>query len=117
MLRDSLSPDGNFESDAEVSPDTQRADVWFTPDPARPPTRADLGLLGRMTLGACTLAPFHATPGENEVSGCVRKLLTLRLRLMGAGACLRGALVELAALPSETREHAIAATVHASRAG
>jgi hypothetical protein len=178
MLRDSLSPDGNFESDAEVSPDTQRADVWFTPDPARPPTRADLGLLGRMTLGACTLEPFHATPGENEVSGCVRKLLnfrhvlslrsptpplpklwiisagrpdagiegfafqavegwptgvyhsprllyggvvvtselprgrdTLLLRLMGAGACLRGALVELAALPIETREHAIAAPV------
>jgi len=178
MLRLSLEPDGVFESDAEVSPDTQRADGWFTPDPARPPTRADLGLLWRMTLEACALEPFHATPGENEVSGCLRKLLnfrhilslrsptpplpklwiisagrpegglegfsfqslegwprgvyhsprllyggivvtselprtrdTLLLRLMGAGACLRGALAELAALPAETRERAIAEPV------
>ena len=178
MLRLSLEPDGVFESDAEVSPDTQRADGWFTPDPARPPTRADLGLLWRMTTDACALEPFHATPGENEVSGCLRKLLnfrhilslrsptpqlpklwiistgrpegglegfsfqeiegwptgvyqsprllyggivvtselprardTLLLRLMGAGACLRGALAELAALPAETRERAIAEPV------
>jgi hypothetical protein len=178
MLRVSLEPDGVFESDAEVSPDTQRADGWFTPDPARPPTRADLGLLWRMTTDACALEPFHATPGENEVSGCLRKLLnfrhvlslrsptpplpklwiissgrpegglegfafqktegwptgvyhsprllyggivvtselprardTLLLRLMGAGACLREALAELAALPVETRERAIAEPV------
>ena len=178
MLRVSLEPDGVFESDAEVSPDTQRADGWFTPDPARPPTRADLGLLWRMTTDACALEPFHATPGENEVSGCLRKLLnfrhilslrspspplpklwiisagrpagglegfsfqriegwptgvyhsprllyggivvtselprardTLLLRLMGAGACLREALAELAALPVETRERAIAGPV------
>lgn len=32
---------------------------------------------------------------------------TLLLRLMGAGPCLREALVELAALPEEAREHAI----------
>lgn len=178
MLRASLEPDGVFESDAEVSPDTQRADGWFTPDPARPPTRADLGLLWRMTTDACALEPFHATPGENEVSGCLRKLLnfrhilslrspspplpklwiisagrpegglegfsfqriegwptgvyhsprllygaivvtselprardTLLLRLMGAGACLREALAELAALPAEARERAIAGPV------
>jgi hypothetical protein len=78
LLRASLEPDGIFESDAEVSPDTQRADGWFTPDPALPPTRTELGLLGRMTLGACTLEPFHATPGESDVSGCLRKLLSFR---------------------------------------
>lgn len=72
MLRVSLEPAGVFESDAEVSPDTQRADGWFTPDPARPATRADLGLLWRLTTDACTLEPFHATPGESEVSGCLR---------------------------------------------
>jgi hypothetical protein len=178
MLRVSLEPDGAFESDAEVSPDTQRADVWFTPDPARPATRADLGLLGRMTASACMLEPFHATPGEDEVSECVRKVLgfrhtlasrkpapalprmwiissgrpnsaldgfafvpveswpvgvyraprllfaglvvtselprardTLLLRLMGSGVCLREALGELAAMPAETRERAIAEPV------
>jgi hypothetical protein len=36
---------------------------------------------------------------------------TLLLRLMGAGACLRQALAELAALPAETRERAIAGPV------
>lgn len=178
MLRVSLEPDGVFESDAEVSPDPQRADGWFTPDPSRPPTRTDLGLLWRMTTGACALEAFHATPGEDEVSGCVRKILnfrhilslrkpapppprlwiisagrpdsgiegfelraaegwphgiyhsprllftglvvtselprgrdTLLLRLMGAGACLRNAVTELAALPVATRERAIAGPV------
>ena len=76
MLRVSLEPDGVFESDAEVSPDTQRADGWFTPDPARPPTRADLGLLWRMTTDACTLEPFHATPGENEGKSSLLPVVT-----------------------------------------
>jgi hypothetical protein len=178
ILRVSLEPDGAFESDAEVSPDTQRTDVWFTPDPARPATRSDLGLLGRMTASACMLEPFHSTPGEDEVSECVRKVLgfrhtlasrkpapplprmwiiasgrpnsaldgfafvpvegwpvgvyraprllfaglvvaselprardTLLLRLMGSGVCLREALADLAAMPAETRERAIAGPV------
>ncbi len=178
LLRVSLEPDGVFVSDAEVDPDPQRADGWFTPDPARPPTRSDLGLLWRMTTEACALEAFHATPGENEVSGCIRKLLnfrhilslrsptaplpklwiistgypesgldgfgfrpleswptgvyrstrllfagvvvtselprerhTLLLRLMGAGACLREAVAELAALPVEARERALAKPV------
>jgi hypothetical protein len=178
MLRASLEPDGVFVSDANVDPDPQRADGWFTPDPTRPATRADLGLLFRMTTESCTLEPFHATPGENELSGCIRKLLnfrhvlslrtpaaplprlwiissgrpergfegfefrpfegwpagvyratrllftgmvitselprqrdTLLLRLMGAGPCLREAVVELAALPDDAREHALAIPV------
>jgi hypothetical protein len=36
---------------------------------------------------------------------------TLLLRLMGAGPCMREALVELAALPADAREHAIAVPV------
>jgi hypothetical protein len=178
MLRASLEPDGAFAADEEIASHPQHADGWFTPDPARPPTRAALGLLGRMTSDACTLEAFHATPGENDVSDCVRKLLTFRhvltlrtpapppprlwiissgrpvgglegfafhsrqgwpngvyhsprllfaglvvtselprardtllLRLMGAGACLRDALAELATMPREARERAIAGPV------
>jgi hypothetical protein len=178
LLRASLEPDGPFESDAEVSPETQRADAWFTPDPARPPTRRDLGLLYRLTENACLLEPFHATPSEDEASECVRKVLnfrhvlslrnpapplpvmwiisagcpssaieafglqpaegwpagvrraprglhtglvvaselpktrdTLLLRLMGAGRVFREAVAELAALPPEARERALARPV------
>ncbi len=78
LLRASLEPDGPFESDAEVGPETQRADAWFTPDPQRPATRRDLGLLYRLTEEACLLEPFHAPPGEDEVGECVRKVLNFR---------------------------------------
>ena len=53
-------------------------DVWFTPDPQRPPTRRDLGLLYRLTETACLLEPFHATPDEGETAACVRKILDFR---------------------------------------
>jgi hypothetical protein len=178
LLRASLEPDGPFESDAEVSPETQRADAWFTPDPERPATRRDLGLLYRLTETACLLEPFHAAPGEDEAGECVRKVLnfrhvlslrdpapplpvlwilsagrpssaieafglqpadgwpvgvyraprglhaglvavselprtreTLLLRLMGAGRVFREAVAELAALPPEARESALARPV------
>jgi hypothetical protein len=78
LLRASLEPDGPFESDAEVGPETQRADAWFTPDPRRPQTRRDLGLLYRLTEEACLLEPFHAPPDEDEVGECVRKVLNFR---------------------------------------
>ena len=35
MLREALAPAGLVETDAEVSPDAQRVDVWFVPDPAK----------------------------------------------------------------------------------
>ncbi len=74
MARQGLAPAGAVETDAEVSPDARRIDVWFTPDPhLLPEALAHLGMLGRLALAACTLEPFHQTPDGAEVMGCVCK--------------------------------------------
>src|ERR1700744_5017071 len=65
---------GVVETDAEVSPDAARIDVWFTPDPTRAAAAlAPLGLLGRMARTACTLEPFHETPDGEAIMGCLSK--------------------------------------------
>lgn len=78
LCRESLEPDGTFESDAEATPATQRIDGWFLPDPSREPTRNRFGLFGQITREACTLEPFHATPDADEVGECIRKLWNFR---------------------------------------
>lgn len=78
MLREALAPTGLVETDAEVSPDAQRVDVWFVPDPAKHHDRQGLGLLTRLTDRACLLEPFHSTPGPDELVDCLRKLLAFR---------------------------------------
>jgi hypothetical protein len=78
MLREVLAPAGLVETDAEVSPDAQRIDVWFVPDPAKRRAREPFGLLARLTDRACLLEPFHATPGSDELVDCLQKLLSFR---------------------------------------
>jgi hypothetical protein len=74
MARTGLAPGGTVETDAEVSPDAHRIDVWFTPNPDLPAsTLTHLGLLGRIARAACTIEPFHQTPGGDETMGCVAK--------------------------------------------
>jgi hypothetical protein len=78
MCRETLEPDGFFESNAEAGAPTQLIDGWFIPDPSRPATRDRFGLFGELTRRACTLEPFHATPDLDKVSECIRKLLNFR---------------------------------------
>jgi hypothetical protein len=73
MVRDGFAAAGIVETDAEVSPDARRIDLWFTPDPTLASGLSRLGLLGRIAKRACTIEPFHATPGGDEVMGCVCK--------------------------------------------
>ncbi len=90
LCRESLEPDGTFETDAEATPATQRIDGWFLPDPSREPTRNRFGLFGQITREACTLEPFHATPDGDEVGECIRKLWNFRhvLTLRGSAPAL-----------------------------
>lgn len=86
LSREMLEPDGRLESDAEASVETQRVDIWFTPDPDRPASRRQFGLFGPITDSACTLEFFHSTPGGDELAttvikhGNFRRFLSLRKR-------------------------------------
>lgn len=78
VVREAASPAGAIETEAEVSPDAQRVDLWFNPDPARLSHLAPFGLLGRICRRACTLEAFHRPPGEAELLACLRKHLGFR---------------------------------------
>ncbi|MEO7330411.1 MAG: hypothetical protein ABI193_17680 [Minicystis sp.] len=74
LAREGFAPGGHVETEAEVSPDPQRIDVWFWPDASRVrKVVAPLGLFGRMGLRSCTLEPFHRTPTGAQVVDCLVK--------------------------------------------
>jgi hypothetical protein len=82
LARRALSPAGHVETDAEVSPDALRIDVWFLPDAARArKVLMPLGLFGRMCRAACTLEPFHRTPSGDHVAACIVKHWLFRREL------------------------------------
>jgi hypothetical protein len=78
VTRKAYSPGGMVETDAEVSPDAKRIDIWFTPDPTLPRSILDaildpLGLLGRIGRTPVTIEPFHEPPDGLELMDCVIK--------------------------------------------
>ncbi|MDI1480017.1 DUF4351 domain-containing protein [Polyangium sp. y55x31] len=82
ILCAALEPSGVFGPEIEVSPDPQRVDGFYVPDPARPSPIAST-LLGRMGRAACTFEVFSETPDDGELIACVRKHLNLRHILSG----------------------------------
>jgi hypothetical protein len=67
-----LSPAGPVETDAEVSPDTRRIDLWCNPDPKRArKVLTPLGLFGRMAMRACVLEHYHRTPSVELVADSI----------------------------------------------
>jgi hypothetical protein len=85
LVRAALEDSCSVETDAEVSVDTRRIDLWFTPREVRAlPDHLDL--LGRMTAGPGTLEFFHNTPSGDELAACLvkhgdfRRVLSLRRR-------------------------------------
>jgi hypothetical protein len=74
LVRKGLSPGGRVETEAEVTPDALRIDVWFVPHAGRAPrVLAPLGLLGRIGRTSCTLEPYHRTPSGDQAADCVAK--------------------------------------------
>ena len=74
LARDGLAPGGRVETEAEVTPDALRIDVWFVPSARRAPrVLAPLGLLGRMARTSCTLEPYHRTPSGGQAAGGIAK--------------------------------------------
>lgn len=73
MVRAALEGRGTVETDAEVTAEIRRIDLWFTPGPSRASTPDDLGLLGRMTANPSTFEFFHRTPNGDDLAACVIK--------------------------------------------
>ncbi len=74
LVREGFSPGGQVETEAEVTPDSLRIDVWFWPDAARArKVLAPLGLFGRIGRTSCTLEPNHYTPSGEQVADHLAK--------------------------------------------
>ena len=70
-----LTAMGKVVTDAEVPGESQHADVWYEPDPARASGRERLGMLGRLAATACTIEAYSDSPSADEVRACVQKHL------------------------------------------
>ncbi|WP_437818389.1 hypothetical protein [Sorangium sp. So ce1078] len=77
IAHEGLTPTGKVVTNAEVVGETQHADVWYEPDPARASGREQLGLLGRLAATACTIEAYSDTPSADEARACVEKHLAL----------------------------------------
>ena len=77
LLGRALSLLGEVRSEHEVAADAQRADTSFQPAPGCESRRAQMGLLGSMTLGPCLFEVFHGSFGLHGFDDCIRKQLTL----------------------------------------
>ncbi|WP_437839314.1 hypothetical protein [Sorangium sp. So ce1153] len=75
VAQEGLGPTGKVVTNAEVAGETQHADVWYEPDPARASGRDRLGLLGRIAATACTIEAYSDTPSADEARACLQKHL------------------------------------------
>jgi hypothetical protein len=73
MVRAALEARGVVETDAEISADTRRIDLWFNPDPARTIAPVHINLLDRIASGPTTMEFFHNTPGGDQLAACLIK--------------------------------------------
>ncbi len=133
MIRAALEGFCTVETDAEVPAET-RIDLWFMLRESRASLPEHLGLLGAIAGRAGTLELFHNTPSVDELVACLIKQGEFRhdlptqgraaaptsdpvdhlvgpagpRRLLGAGAVLEHAIVELRALPPDAPERMLA---------
>ncbi len=73
--REALSPSGATVVSAEISPETQHADLRHDPDPTKGTERAKLGLLGRLAAVLCLIEIYGHVPTTDEFRACLAKHL------------------------------------------
>ena len=79
--RAALGRSGPTEAQAEISPETQYADLRHDPDPARIAGRTSLGLLGRIASSPCLIEIYARAPDAGELRACLVKHLAHWQRL------------------------------------
>ncbi len=76
LLSEFLEPWGSVEVSREVSDEPRSIDLYFEPDPQRPPQ--DLGLLGRLATIPCLLEPYRNPVSIEQIRACVLKSLMVQ---------------------------------------
>jgi hypothetical protein len=68
---------GKAVTQNEITPETQYADLYYEPDPARQEQRDRLGLLGRLAAHACIFEVYSDAPNGEDLRACLAKHLAL----------------------------------------
>jgi len=68
---EALGTSGTISINAEVSPETQHADLRHEPDPQRKAERKRLGLLGRLAAVPCLIEVFSQSLSANDFRACL----------------------------------------------
>jgi hypothetical protein len=66
-----LGPFGTTVAQAEITTETQYADLRYEPDPARHIEAAELGLLGRFATHPCLIEVYSEAPSPAEFRACL----------------------------------------------
>lgn len=77
IIHKAIEAEGTFTRELEISPDAQRFDGAFTPNPESEALRHPRDLLDRLCSQVCAFEVFHAPPGPVDLRECIRKLLNL----------------------------------------
>ncbi len=73
--KEALRSSGPTVVSAEISPETQHADIRHDPDPAKEVERKKLGLLGRLAAVLCLIEIYGHPPSADEFRACLVKHL------------------------------------------
>jgi hypothetical protein len=76
LLSEFLEPWGSVEVSREVSDEPRSIDLYFEPDPQRPPQV--LGLLGRLATLPCLLEPYRNPVSIEQIRACILKSLMVQ---------------------------------------
>jgi hypothetical protein len=80
-----LSPLGTVKTSQKISSEVLEVDVWFEPDPSPPSTTLPLGILGRMTNNIALFEPYRNPVSENDLRGCLSKVLIAQNKMLREG--------------------------------
>ena len=80
-----LSPLGTVKTSQKISSEVLEVDVWFEPSPSPPSTTLPLGILGRMTNNMALFEPYRNPISENDLRGCLSKVLIAQNKMLREG--------------------------------
>ena len=80
-----LSPLGNVKTSQKIRSEVLEVDVWFEPSPSPPSLAPPLGILGRMTNNIALFEPYRNPISENDLRGCLSKVLIAQNKKLKEG--------------------------------
>jgi hypothetical protein len=80
-----LSTVGTVKTSQKISSEVLEIDVWFEPTPSLASPPVPLGILGKMTTSLALFEPYRNPISENDIRGCLSKVLIAQNKKLKEG--------------------------------